>query len=68
MIFIESKEFVGKYIRVNFVDGGYVEGTLNSIEEGGLLISDHVDDEDVNYFVPREQVLYYIYKSSGDYE
>lgn len=75
---LDSKEFIGKRVRVNLVGGGYVEGLLTSVEEeGGLLITDQEDyydedarddvKEDVDYFVPRDNVLYYIYRKSEEY-
>jgi len=77
MIFDTSESFIGKYCRLYMVGGGYVEGIISAVEEGGILMHDveeyydefneRDEEEDANYFIRRQQVMYIVYKESKQY-
>ena len=73
----DSGEFVGKRIFLKHKDDGWIEGTLESIEENGILMTDtetyYDDDGDekeeiTTYFIPHHNVSYMKYSPHAYYD
>lgn len=73
----DSGDFVGKKIFLKHKDDGWTEGTLESIEENGVLMSDtesyHDDNDDekeevTTYFVPHHNISYMKYSPHAYYQ
>lgn len=68
----DSEEFKGKFICAYLNDGNNIIGTLESIEESGILMNDTVEHdkgnrEVCNYFIPHASISWLEFMPSGEY-
>lgn len=79
MILTNSEDFFGKIVKIVLVENSisdYIVGKLNAVEKNGVLVSDteHYEDDnrvererDINYFIPRDKIIYIKYQPDEDY-
>ena len=68
----DSEQFKKKYICVYLKDDNNIIGTLEEIEESGILLTDTIEHdkgnrEECSYFIPHHAISWIEYMPSGDY-